>query len=90
MITFHFYTEVSPAMYFQTLPPLAKTAHTFIIFFLIHVTIISQQYAKKEVLLYFLSYFAFLHVCTFLFLWRRCSHPPPYIGTISQCLAQNE
>lgn len=90
MITFHFYTEVSPAMYFQTLPPLAKTAHTFIIFFLIHVTIISQQYAKKEVLLYFLSYFAFLHVCTFLFLWCRCSHPPPYIGTISQCLAQNE
>lgn len=53
MIIFHFYTEVSPALYFQTLPPLAKTAHTFIHFFLL-CTIILQQYAKKAVLYYIL------------------------------------
>lgn len=88
MIIFHFYTEVSPALYFQTLPPCIVLS-----IFSYTCTIISQQYAKKAVLLYmniFLSKFAFLHVCTFLFLWCRCSHPPSYIGTISQCLAQNE
>lgn len=68
----------------------SKNSAYFYPFFLIHLPLYYNNMLKRQYCSIFYSYFAFLHVCTFLFLWRRCSHPPSNIGTISQCLAQNE
>lgn len=59
MIIFHFYTEVSPALYFQTLPPCIVLS-----IFSYTCTIISQQYAKKSstVVYFSLSLFFYMFV----------------------------